>query len=187
MALRAFVDIGGTGQRADAFTIWIAQFIGKEIRILNYYEAVGQPLAAHLEWMRSEGYEPGKLSIWLPHDGSTQDKVYDVSYQSALQKAGYAVEVVPNQGKGAAKQRIEAVRRLFGNMWFNEPTCQAGLDALGWYHEKTDENRNIGLGPEHDWASHGADSFGLMAIVAESIAGSMNQIKPIEYKRRYIA
>lgn len=187
MALRAFVDIGGTGQRADAFTIWIAQFIGKEIRILNYYEAVGQPLAAHLEWMRSQGYEPGKLSIWLPHDGSTQDKVYDVSYQSALQKAGYAVEVVPNQGKGAAKQRIEAVRRLFGNMWFNEPTCQAGLDALGWYHEKTDENRNIGLGPEHDWSSHGADSFGLLAIVAESIAGSMNQIKPIEYKRRYIA
>lgn len=187
LALRAFVDIGGTGQRADAFTIWIAQFVGKEIRLLNYYEAVGQPLATHLEWMRSEGYEPGKLSIWLPHDGSTQDKVYDVSYQSALQKAGYAVEVVPNQGKGAAKARIEAARRLFGNMWFNADKVQPGLDAIGWYHEKKDEARNIGLGPDHDWSSHGADSFGLMAIVAESIAGSTNTQKPIEYKRRYIA
>lgn len=187
LALRAFVDIGGTGQRADAFTIWIAQFVGKEIRLLNYYEAVGQPLATHLEWMRSEGYEPGKLSIWLPHDGSTQDKVYDVSYQSALQKAGYAVEVVPNQGKGAAKARIEAARRLFGSMWFNGDKVQPGLDAIGWYHEKKDEARNIGLGPDHDWSSHGADSFGLMAIVAESIAGSTNTQKPIEYKRRYIA
>ena len=187
LALRAFVDIGGTGQRADAFTIWIAQFVGKEIRLLNYYEAVGQPLATHLEWMRSEGYEPGKLSIWLPHDGSTQDKVYDVSYQSALQKAGYAVEVVPNQGKGAAKARIEAARRLFGNMWFNADKVQPGLDAIGWYHEKKDEARDIGLGPDHDWSSHGADSFGLMAIVAESIAGSTNTQKPIEYKRRYIA
>jgi len=187
MALRAFVDIGGTGSKADAFTIWIAQFVGKEIRILNYYEAVGQPLATHLAWMRSEGYEPGKLSIWLPHDGSTQDKVFDVSYESALGKAGYAVEVVPNQGKGAAKARIEAARRLFGNMWFNVDKCQAGLDAIGWYHEKKDEARNIGLGPDHDWSSHGADSFGLMAVVAEAIAGSTNTLKPIEYKRRYIA
>lgn len=187
MALRAFVDIGGTGSRADAFTIWIAQFIGKEIRVLNYYESVGQPLAAHLAWMRSEGYEPGKLSIWLPHDGSTQDKVFDVSYESAFTKAGYAVEVVPNQGKGAAKQRIEAARRLFGGMWFNADKVQPGLDAIGWYHEKKDEARNIGLGPEHDWSSHGADSFGLMAVVAEAIAGGTNTIKPIEYRRRYIA
>lgn len=187
MALRAFVDIGGTGAKADAFTIWIAQFVGKEIRILNYYEAVGQPLATHLEWMRSEGYLPGKLSIWLPHDGSTHDKVHDVSYESALEKAGYAVEVVPNQGKGAAKARIEAARRLFSSMWFNETKVQPGLDALGWYHEKKDENRNVGLGPSHDWSSHGADSFGLMAVVSESIAGSNTIIKPIEYKRRYIA
>ena len=91
------------GQRADAFTIWIAQFIGKEIRIPNYYEAVGQPLAAHLEWMRSQGYEPGKLSIWLPHDGSTQDKVYDVSYQSALQRRVTRSRLCRNQGKGRSQ------------------------------------------------------------------------------------
>lgn len=167
MTLRAFVDIGGTGARADAFTIWIAQFLGKEIRVLNYYEQVGQPLATHLAWMRSKGYEPDKCQIWLPHDGSTQDKVYDVSYESALKDAGYKVTVVPNQGKGAAKSRIEAARRLFGSIWFNDDTTQPGRDALGWYHEKKDETRNIGLGPEHDWASHGADSFGLMCVVYE--------------------
>jgi phage terminase large subunit len=75
--------------------------------------------------------------------------------------------VVPNQGKGAAKARIEAARRLFSSMWFNETTTQAGRDALGWYHEKKDEVRNIGLGPEHDWASHGADAFGLMCVAYE--------------------
>lgn len=167
MSMRAFVDIGGTGAKADAFTIWIAQFIGKEIRVLNYYEAVGQPLATHLEWLREEGYEPGKLKIWLPHDGSTHDKVHDVSYESALDKAGFDVEVVPNQGKGAAKSRIEAVRRLLPSMWFNEEKTEGGRAALGWYHEKTDAERGIGLGPNHDWSSHGADSFGLMAVVAE--------------------
>jgi hypothetical protein len=28
-------------------------------------------------------------------------------------------------------------------------------------------NRNIGLGPEHDWSSHAADSFGYLAIAYE--------------------
>jgi phage terminase large subunit len=167
MTLRAFVDIGGTGARADAFTIWIGQFVGREIRVLDYYEAVGQPLGAHLTWMRERGYEPSKCQFWLPHDGDTNDKVHDVSYASALREAGYKVTVVKNQGKGAAKARIEAGRRLFPSMWFNEATTQPGIDALGWYHEKKDEVRDIGLGPEHDWASHGADAFGLMCVAYE--------------------
>lgn len=167
MTIRLFVDIGGTGARADAFTIWAAQFIGKEIRVLNYYEAVGQPLATHLAWMRSQGYTPDKAQIWLPHDGSTQDKVYAVSYESALTDAGYTATVVPNQGKGAAAARIEAGRRLFPAMWFDAEKTEPGRDALGWYHEKKDEVRNIGLGPEHDWASHGADAFGLMCVAYE--------------------
>ena len=187
MSLRAFVDIGGTGQKADAFTIWIAQFIGKEIRVLDYYEAVGQPLATHLAWLRSKGYTGDKLTIWLPHDGNTQDKVFDVSYKSALIDAGYAVEVVPNQGKGAAMARIECARRMFPQMWFNEATTQPGLDAIGFYHEKRDETRNIGLGPEHDWSSHGADSFGLMAIVSDAIGAATLSAKPLIYRKRYIA
>lgn len=167
MTLRAFVDIGGTGAKADNFVIWIAQFVGREVRVLDHYEVQGQPIGAHLEWMRSKGYAPGKVQFWLPHDGDTQDKVHDASYRSALEAAGYAVDVVPNQGKGSASMRVEAVRRLFPSMWFNEATTQAGIDALGWYHEKKDEARGIGLGPEHDWASHSADAFGLMAIVYE--------------------
>jgi phage terminase large subunit len=169
MTIRLLADIGGTGAKADAFTIWAAQFIGREIRWLNYYEAVGQPLAAHLEWCRSQGYTPNRAQFWLPHDGGTHDRVHDVSYESALKAAGYEVTVVPNQGKGAAKMRIEAARRLFPSMWFNASTTEAGRDALGWYHEKrSEDDRNVGLGPEHDWSSHGADSFGLGAVVYEA-------------------
>ena len=164
LTLHAYVDIGGTGAKADAFAMWIVQFVGKEIRVLDYYEAVGQPLATHLEWMRSKGYTPAKCRIVLPHDGKTNDKVYAVSYESALRSAQYNVDVVPNQGRGAAKARIEAARRLFPSVWFNEATTSAGIDALGWYHEKKDEERGVGLGPEHDWASHGADAFGLMCV-----------------------
>lgn len=186
MTARLFFDIGGTGARADAVAIWAAQFIGKEIRAIDYYEAVGQPLATHLAWMRERDYRPKQAQVWLPHDGESNDKVYDVSYKSALEAAGYDVTVVPNQGKGAAKARIEAGRRFFPSIWFNEPTTAGGIAALGWYHEKKDEARGIGLGPEHDWASHGADAFGLMCVAAEQIQNETVTVSdPNKYFRRY--
>jgi phage terminase large subunit len=172
LRLRAMVDIGGTGQNADAFAMWIVQFIGREVRVIDYYEAVGQPIQAHLLWMQDKerGYTSDRCDIWLPHDGATHDKVYAVSYESALKAAGYDVTVIPNQGKGAAMSRINAARRMFPNCWFGEgtdPGVSAGVEALGWYHEKRDEERDIGLGPEHDWASHGSDAWGLCAVVYE--------------------
>lgn len=165
MTIRAFWDIGGTGAKADACSIVIAQFIGREIRIVDYYEAKGQPLATHVGWLRRRGYE--NAMCFLPHDGATNDRVIDVSYESALRDALFEVRTIPNQGKGAAAMRIEAGRRLFPSIWFNEATTEGLRDALGWYHEKKDEDRDIGLGPEHDWSSHAADAFGLMAICHE--------------------
>ncbi len=167
LPIKLFIDIGGTGARADAFSMWAAQIVGREIRILNYYEAVGQPLEAHVAWMRQSKYTADRVQIYLPHDGATHDKVFSVSYESSLRSIGYDVTVIPNQGRGAASARIESARRVFPACWFNESTTSPGIDALGWYHQKIDESRNIGLGPEHDWSSHGADAFGLMAIVAE--------------------
>lgn len=177
MTLRAFVDIGGTGQNADSFAMWIAQFVGLQVRVLDYYEAQGQPMATHAQWLRDSGYTPDRLQIWLPHDGEKADTVFSTTPKSALESLGYHVETVPNQGKGAAMKRVEAARRLFPQIWFNQATCQGGLDALAWYQEKRDEKRSIGLGPLHDWASHGADAFGLMCCVYEP----PQEMKPLGY------
>ncbi|WP_375613658.1 MULTISPECIES: PBSX family phage terminase large subunit [unclassified Bartonella] len=165
MQVRIFWDIGGTGAKADATALWVAQFVGREIRVLDYYEAQGQPLSEHVGWVFQRGYE--KALMVLPHDGATKDRVYNVSFESALQQAGFQTKIIPNQGTGAVKMRIEAVRRLFPALWFNRETTCAGRKALAWYHEKRDEQRNIGLGAEHDWASHGADAFGLMCVAYE--------------------
>lgn len=168
MSVRAFCDIGGTGAKSDAFAIWIVQFVGREIRVLDYYEAVGQPIGSHVQWLRERGWE--KANIFLPHDGATNDRVHAVSFESAFRDSGFDVEVIPNQGAGAARMRIEAARRRFPSIWFNADTTEAGRDALGWYHEKkSEDHREIGLGPEHDWASHGADAFGLICVAYESV------------------
>lgn len=164
--VRLFVDIGGTGARSDNFVIWAGQFIGQGINWLNHYEVQGQEIGYHLDWLRKNKYSPDRVKIWLPHDGETNDRVLDVSYRSAFEDAGYKVVVVPNQGKGAASQRVEATRSNFHRMTFDEK-CEPGLEALGWYHEKKDEHRQVGLGPSHDWSSHSSDALGLASVCYE--------------------
>jgi len=153
-----FWDIGVR----DHTAIWVVQFAAGRINCLDYYEAAGQPLGTHLEWLRTNGY--ANAICILPHDGASVDAMSAQRYIDHVTQAGFRAEVVKNQGKGAAMQRVEAARRLFPSIWIDPEHCEAGLEALGAYHEKKDEHRNVGLGPEHDWASHGADAFGLMAI-----------------------
>jgi phage terminase large subunit len=162
LTIRSYHDIGGAGAKADAYTIWVVQFVNHEIRILDYYESQGQTLSFHVNWMRDRKYE--RAQVILPHDGTNTNNITGKKYRDHWEDAGFDVRVIPNQGSGAAMQRIEATRRIFGQCWFNADTTEPGREALGFYHERRDENREVGLGPEHDWSSHAADAFGLMAI-----------------------
>ena len=122
-------------------------------------------LAFHVNWLRSNGY--AQAILYLPHDGVAANNVTGKRYEDHLREAGFDVTVVKNQGKGAAMMRIEAARRLFPQIWFDQALTEAGRDALGFYHEKRDEARGVGLGPNHDWSSHAADAFGLMCVAYE--------------------
>src|SRR3546814_9510922 len=62
LTLRIHCDIGGTGANSDAFVMWANQYIGKEVRCLNPYEAVGQPIEAHAKWLRDNDILPKKRS-----------------------------------------------------------------------------------------------------------------------------
>ena len=104
-------------------------------------------------------------------------------YEDHLRDAGFLTEVVRNQGMGAAKMRIEAVRRILPSCWFDAEKCEGGLEALAWYHERRDDHRTIGLGPLHDWSSHAADSFGLLAVARVDPAVSRAFHRKIEYPR----
>lgn len=157
LSKRAYWDIGVS----DATAIWIAQQKGDEVRFIDHYEAVGQDLASHIEWLRSNGHANAEQV--LPHDGAKRDAVTAIRFEDHLRSAGFNARTVENQGKGAAMKRVEAARRLFGRFKFNEERCAKGLKALGWYHEKQNDG-GYGVGPDHDWSSHSADAFGLAAV-----------------------
>jgi phage terminase large subunit len=166
LPIRAFHDLGGASANADAYTIWIVQWVGQEIRILDYYESVGQVLGFHVAWMRKHGYQDA--INYLPHDGARADGIIGKRYADHWRDASFTVEPpVPNQGPGAASIRIEAMRRLGPKMWWNEVTTEDGRTAIGFYHERKDDKRSVGLGPEHDWSSHAADALGMMCCCYE--------------------
>lgn len=181
LPVRFYCDIGGTSGRSDAFAGWVVQFAGLQVRVLDYYEAVGQEFGEHVAWLRKRGWDGAE--VVLPHDGLKHDTVVRVTPESFFRDAGFRVRSMPNMGAGAASARIEAVRRLFPSIWFNEATTEPGREALGFYHEKKDDARNVGLGPEHDWSSHGSDAFGLMATDHQPPKRS----QPINYSSRGIA
>lgn len=162
---RAIWDIGGAGAKADANAIWVVQWVNREIYVLDYIEGVGQVLSYYVNELRSRGHEDA-ICI-LPHDGVNTNSITGKRYEDHLREANFEVVVIQNQGPGAALMRIEAARRLFPRCWFNADTTEAGREALGCYHERRDEERGIGLGPEHDWSSNAADAFGLMCIAYE--------------------
>lgn len=165
LRIRCFWDLG----YRDATSIWVVQFVGREVRVLDYIEGRGQQMAHYIERLRSLGW--GDAVQELPHDGAQQRVTAVGSAEEILRAAGFEVRVIPNQGKGAALERVEAARRLFPAIWFNDtPPVASGLKALAAYHERRDDNRNVGLGPMHDWASDPADAFGLMAIAYEEPA-----------------
>ena len=49
-----------------------------EIRVLDYYESVGQVLAFHVNWLRSHGYQHAIL--YLPHDGVAANNIMGKRY-----------------------------------------------------------------------------------------------------------
>lgn len=172
----AYWDLGATSPKSDATSLWISQRVGSELRVLDHYEVVGQPFSEHVNWLRSNGHEDAVMK--LPHDGKKHDTVHAVTPQSYLRDAGFKVEVMKNAGVGAAMHRVEATRRVFPNVRFNESTTASGRDALSWYHEKRRDD-GYGLGPEHDWSSHSADAFGAMCVDYLSNDGNSNWGKPI--------
>ena len=182
MTVRVFHDLAfSRSRKADAYTMWPAQFVNRELRWLGYYESVGQTLDYHVnwtrDWMRRKGIK--RVLHVLPHDGSRPDglgnQYKDYWEAASTPEFQWDVELRPNQGPGASIQRVEVMRRHFGSMWFDEQETQVGREALAHYHELRNKDRDVGLGPDHDWSSHAADSAGMGAMDFEDFLSVSTQ------------
>ncbi len=152
----------------DATSIWFTQTIGKEVRCIDYLEAEGEGLGYYANELVKKGYVYRKH--YAPHDIAVRELGSGQSRIETAKKLGINFEIVSNL---SIDDGIQAVRKILINCWFDKEKCERGIDCLRNYHKEYDDKRKCYKDhPEHDWSSHGADSFRYLAIVYDKITSS---------------
>jgi hypothetical protein len=164
----------------DSTSIWVAQLVGSEVRLLDYYENHGVGLDHYVKWIKDNDYL--KAEHILPHDVRVRELGTGKSRLEMLEESGLQVKIAPRMG---LDDGIQAVRRLLPRCWFNVPQVQNGLNCLRNYRRDYDEKRKIFFErPLHDWSSHGSDSFRYLALGLDE--GHSTWSKPINQTPKWI-
>jgi hypothetical protein len=164
----------------DSTSIWVAQLVGTEVRLLDYYENHGVGLDHYVKWIKDNDYL--KAEHILPHDVRVRELGTGKSRLEMLEESGLEVKIAPRMG---LDDGIQAVRRLLPRCWFNVPQVQTGLNCLRNYRRDYDEKRKIFYErPLHDWSSHGSDSFRYLALGLDE--GHSTWSKPINQTPKWI-
>ena len=144
----------------DSTTIWFTQAIGREIRLIDYYENSGEGLSHYAKVLEKKNYNYGRHHA--PHDIEVRELGTGRTRKKTAQNLGINFVVLP---KLSREEGIEAARNIFSRCWFDEVKCKQGISALKNYRKEFDDNKKVYKNaPLHDWASHGADAFRYFAI-----------------------
>lgn len=144
----------------DATAIWFVQQVGREIRVIDYYESSGAALSHYAQILRNKPYVYG--AHLLPHDAQVKELGTGLSRVEVLQSLGLYPTVVPAQ---RVEDGINAVRMALPRCWFDAEKCTRGVNALREYaREWVDKLETWRSAPRHDKWSHGADAFRYLAM-----------------------
>jgi hypothetical protein len=151
---------------SDATSMWFAQRVGREIRLIDYYENSGHGLEHYAKVIRDKPYIIE--DVLAPHDAKVRELGTGKSRLETALSLGLRMRVVP---KLSLEDGIQATRLLLRNVWINEKNCGRGLQALREYIKAPIENERGPGGemlyrdrPKHNWASHGADALRTLAV-----------------------
>lgn len=189
-------DIG----RSDDTSIWWYQIIAREIRIIDFHSSnlhdvafyASQIMGQHvkLDFINDkivvsvgnpcEGAEHRQAynydRHWLPHDAraKTLAASRSVIEQLAAVFGWTACGIVPDIG---LQDGIQAVRLMLPRVFF-DLRCKDGINALSQYQRVYDEDlKAFRDNPRHDWTSHPADAFRMLAVAWRNEA---KDTKPVE-------
>lgn len=172
-----FWDLG----RNDHTAIWFMQNVGKEYRMIDYYENRLQDIEHYCRVIngtateeervkhgiteednkRRQGYIYGKH--YMPHDIEHQMLGMTNTRREQFESGGVKpIETVPRVKE--KNEAIEMTRQVFPKVWIDKDRCERGLECLSNYrYEYNDDRDTHNQTPHHDWSSNGADAFMQMA------------------------
>ncbi len=191
-------DIG----RTDDTAIWFYQNVGNEIHVLDYFAESGGSIEeftgevfvagsltrAVVTRAKERGYRYGRH--WLPHDARAKTLASDG--KSVVEKLGKylgisSLYIAPSL---SIEDGIQAARTALNRCWFDEKCnvdTSSGVECLRQYQREYNEDKKaFGKAPLHNWASHGADAFRMLAVAERRArvdqVNHMLPNKPIELK-----
>jgi phage terminase large subunit len=161
----------------DSTAIWFFQVVGRELRVIDYYEASGHGLAHYASVLTARGYTYG--TEYLPHDGMAREMGTGRSrFETLHDLIGRYARIVQKQ---TVEDGINATRITIGSAWFDAAKCYDGLEALRAYRADYDEKAKVFHDrPRHDWSSHGADAARYMALAWREMQPEKPKPPPVD-------
>ena len=152
----------------DATAIGIYQVLpmGKEIRLIDYYENTDQNLQHYIDWLKNKPYkltmsygDPSGQNRQL----STGRSVFeDLNSQTVTAYLGYPMRMFAR--KTHVIDKIHAVKRLLNVLWV-DPRLEKFIEAISNYHFTWNEKKGeYEENPYHDWSSHAMDQLGYFSV-----------------------
>lgn len=145
----------------DATSIWFAQVVGNEIRLIDHYNIRNQSLIETAKVVLSKPYV--YKEHLLPHDVEVRELISAKTRKEVLESLNLR-PVRPGKAL-PIEEGINAAKMMLPKCLFDAVKCKAGLEALRHYRSEFDEKRKVFKPtPLHDWASHDADAFRELAV-----------------------
>lgn len=157
----------------DDTAIWFYQVALSEVRCIDYYDASGLSIEDYCAVVNSKGYRYARH--WLPHDARA--KTLASGGRSIIEQT---IPLLGGPGKVAiapdlsVQDGIQAARLMLPRVWFDRDNCGQAVELLKQYQREFDEDKKtFRQKPRHDFTSHCADAFRMLAL-------SWREVKPKE-------
>ncbi|UZJ42200.1 hypothetical protein OO006_04290 [Prosthecochloris sp. SCSIO W1101] len=157
----SFWDLG----ISDDTAFWLMQPVGNELRLIACYSNSGEGMLHYINWLHDfrDKHKIRYEKHYAPHDIEVRELMSGMSRKDTAATMGIRFEtnVRPKQKSDS----IEALRRIFPRLIFDEDRCAYGISAVASYHREYDDEKKVFKArPEHDWSSNLADALQQLAI-----------------------
>lgn len=163
----------------DDTAIWFYQVTPTEIHVIDFYSGSGLSVPEYADAVTAKGYKYGKH--WLPHDARAKTLASGgksiIEQLIPLLGGPSKLDIVPSL---SVQDGIQAARVMLPRVWFDRENCYSAVELLKQYQREWDEDKKAFRDrPRHDFTSHAADAFRMMAV-------SWQAIKPKEPEKEAI-
>ena len=146
---------------SDSTAIWFFQVLGKEIRLIDYYEDSGEGFSFYKDLLDTKGYRYGKHLG--PHDLAVREMGTGKTRLETADQLGISFTLVPKVQNKA--DSIQAARTILNSCWFDAERCNSGIVKLQNYRREWNDKLGTYMrNPRSDENCHAADAFQCLAM-----------------------